>query len=76
MFTSTPTSRPALCATPMQRRSRGLLARLLDTLAIHRQRRRLIELDDALLKDIGLTRDQARREAERPFWDAPAHWLR
>jgi uncharacterized protein YjiS (DUF1127 family) len=36
-----------------------------------RQRRRLGELadlNDYLLKDIGLTRDEALREAEKPFW--------
>lgn len=34
-----------------------------------RDRRALIELDDRLLRDIGLDRLAARREAERPFWD-------
>lgn len=28
----------------------------------------LAELNDYLLKDIGLTRDEALREAEKPFW--------
>lgn len=41
-----------------------------------RQRRRLAELDDALLRDIGLTRDEARAEARRPLWDVPESWLR
>ncbi len=31
-------------------------------------RRALHELSDAQLHDIGLTRDQARREASLPFW--------
>ena len=31
-------------------------------------RRALLELDDAQLQDIGLTREQARAEALRPFW--------
>lgn len=35
-----------------------------------RQRRALSELDDRLLRDIGLTRAQAQREAARPFWCA------
>jgi uncharacterized protein YjiS (DUF1127 family) len=35
-----------------------------------RQRRTLAELDDRMLRDIGLTRSQAQREAERPFWSA------
>ena len=33
-----------------------------------RQRRALTELDDRLLRDIGLTRDEARREGANPFW--------
>lgn len=33
-----------------------------------RQRRDLADLDDYLLRDIGVTREQARREAGRPFW--------
>jgi uncharacterized protein YjiS (DUF1127 family) len=35
-----------------------------------RQRRALAELDDRLLRDIGVTSAQARREAARPFWSA------
>ena len=39
--------------------------------AIERRRSRqaLRELDDHLLKDIGLSRADAEREARRPFWD-------
>ena len=35
-----------------------------------RQRRALAELDDRLLRDIGLTPSQAEREAAKPFWCA------
>ena len=35
------------------------------------QRRRLLSLDDRMLKDIGITRAEAMREGTRPFWDAP-----
>jgi len=35
------------------------------------QRRRLLALDDRMLKDIGITRAEAMREGTRPFWDAP-----
>ncbi|WP_104205359.1 DUF1127 domain-containing protein [Billgrantia saliphila] len=31
-------------------------------------RRRLLELDERLLNDIGLDRSTARREASKPFW--------
>lgn len=50
--------------------------RLLRRLDCGRSRRRLADLDDHILRDIGLTRDQALQEAERPIWDVPAHWLR
>jgi uncharacterized protein YjiS (DUF1127 family) len=33
-----------------------------------RTRRQLAMLDDRLLRDIGITRLQARSEAEKPFW--------
>jgi uncharacterized protein YjiS (DUF1127 family) len=33
-----------------------------------RQRQDLLKLDDHLLRDIGITREQARREASKPPW--------
>ncbi|MFN7004450.1 MAG: DUF1127 domain-containing protein [Roseinatronobacter sp.] len=44
-------------------------------LALSRSRRQLAQLDDHLLDDVGLTRDQATFEAARRSWDAPKHWL-
>ncbi len=55
-------------------RRKGLIARILDALALTRQRRALAELDDALLADLGLTREEAEAEARRSGWDAPPHW--
>ncbi len=49
---------------------------LLQLLALWKQRRLLAEMDDHSLRDIGLTRTEAMREAERPLWDVPSHWLR
>jgi uncharacterized protein YjiS (DUF1127 family) len=53
----------------------GILPRLLGALdAVRlmyqrtRQRRALLERDDHLLSDIGLSRDEAAREARKPFW--------
>ena len=34
----------------------------------HRQRKALLGLDGRLLRDIGVTREQAVREAKKPFW--------
>lgn len=33
-----------------------------------RQRGLLKDLDDRMLKDLGITREQADREARKPFW--------
>jgi uncharacterized protein YjiS (DUF1127 family) len=33
-----------------------------------RQRCLLMQLDDRLLADIGVSREQALREADKPFW--------
>lgn len=54
----------------------ALLARIINMVSLHRQRRKLATLDDALLSDIGISRADALREAARPFWDAPTHWHR
>jgi len=61
---------------PSRRGNLGSLGRFVALMAFARSRRRLADLDDHLLRDIGLTRTQARWEAERPAWNAPAHWLR
>lgn len=34
------------------------------------ERRSLADLDDQLLRDCGITREQARVEIEKPFWIA------
>lgn len=35
-----------------------------------RMRRELLDLDDRLLRDMGISRHDARREGRRPFWRA------
>ncbi len=60
-------------ASSAVQQARGFLTRAVYTLeAWHeraRGRRRLMELDDRLLKDIGLTRADVARETSKPFWD-------
>lgn len=71
------TSTPTVCNTTPLVRGKGLrpfLRALLNAPALARQRRMLAELDEARLSDIGLTPEQARIEAERPFWDGPTYW--
>ncbi|MCF3932139.1 DUF1127 domain-containing protein [Acuticoccus sp. M5D2P5] len=50
-------------------RKAALMARL--WLNLWSERRALAMLDDRLLKDIGVTPDEARYESERAPWDAP-----
>lgn len=53
-----------------------LVMGLLQRFSLRRSRRRLSELDDHLLRDVGITRTQAKTEAARPLWDAPDRWRR
>ena len=46
----------------------GPLHWIRSAMARARQRRAVGELDDRLLKDIGITRAQALGEAGKPFW--------
>ncbi len=64
------------CPHVLPRRRPGLLRRLVQIFALRRQRARLLQLDEHLLRDIGITADEARAEAARPTWDVPAHWRR
>jgi uncharacterized protein YjiS (DUF1127 family) len=50
-------------------RRSGLVARIAVWMAVARQRRELLEMDERGLKDIGITRADALAEAARPFWD-------
>lgn len=53
---------------------RGLVVRFFDQaftwLERSRQRRHLGELDDRLLRDIGLSRAEVEHEVAQPFWRA------
>ena len=53
---------------------RSIWAKLLTVLTVQRQRRQLLELDDHILDDIGLTRSEAHTEAHEPMWNVPNHW--
>lgn len=43
---------------------------------VARERRQLRRLDEHALKDIGISRADAEREASRPFWDVDARGRR
>ena len=46
----------------------ALTGALSDARARRRDRRQLAQLDNHLLRDIGLTSDQAQAESVKPFW--------
>ena len=48
----------------------ALLTRLRAGYAVYRQRRALLRLDDAMLKDLGISRVDALQEGGKPFWRA------
>ncbi|MFW2542175.1 DUF1127 domain-containing protein [Primorskyibacter sp. 2E107] len=66
MIRALPTIFPQIAPRPF--------ARLAQWSALARQRRLLRALDDAALADLGLSRQDAEAEANRPFWDAPDNW--
>ena len=45
-----------------------LLARLIVARRRQRQRYDLAQLDDRMLRDMGISRSEAFREAHKPFW--------
>ena len=68
---TSPLGQPRRIAAPAPAMS-GLLVRMVGLIECwaerRRQRRALLELSDALLKDIGLARSDAEIEARKPFW--------
>lgn len=65
------------CITsPKPRHRTGFVASLLRMFAVARQRRKLLHLSDRLLDDMGIDRETALYEAQRPLWDVPKGWRR
>lgn len=54
----------------------GMTHRINKRLALWRSRRALAKLDPRLLDDIGVTAEEARREARLAIWDAPEYWTK
>ena len=63
-------------ARPRKAASRSVLGTFIAVLALWRSRRQLASLDESRLKDLGIGENEAQKEANRPIWDVPAHWLR
>jgi uncharacterized protein YjiS (DUF1127 family) len=75
MFAADKSDAAAIATTPspvrMRHLSRPLQSmwrRIRRMLECRRQRRALLELDEHLLADIGVSREQAKREAGKPYW--------
>jgi uncharacterized protein YjiS (DUF1127 family) len=58
------------------RRSGRSLARLIGLMSLRRSRQSLLELDDRMLRDIGISREQALAEGTRSVWDVNPTWVR
>ena len=74
MFASLHTSTLAVARVQSRARIAGLAARIRQALVLRAGRERLTTLDEALLFDIGMTREQALTEASRSVWDVPHGW--
>ncbi|MES0863638.1 DUF1127 domain-containing protein [Ruegeria sp. SCPT10] len=59
-----------------QNATRPMMSLIHHMFAVRRQRRRLVQLDNTYLEDIGITREEAMEEARRYLWDAPNYWKR
>ncbi|QRE75178.1 DUF1127 domain-containing protein [Methylobacterium aquaticum] len=60
---------PTIRVSPPRRRSAGSLLQRLELWADRRRERRaLMACPEGLLKDVGLSRADAAREAGKPFW--------
>ena len=66
-------SMTATHASNFRRTGKGFrpIAWIRQMLAVRNQRLQLQDLDDHLLRDIGVDRKYAKHEAGRPFWDLP-----
>lgn len=69
--TTVPGARPGPRGS-LRRAIPGAWTRAFETLLVWQERaverRRLFDLDQRMLRDIGLTRAEAEREAAKPFW--------
>lgn len=56
------------CGKNDSQRSKGIVKLVLHWFEVSKQRKHLAKLDDRMLSDIGLSRDQAEAEISKPFW--------
>ena len=63
----------SLASTSRVTAARRRPVRLSLLIAIWFERRALSRMSDSALRDIGVSREAARAEANRPLWDIPVH---
>lgn len=64
----------ALITGLVSKRRPGILKTVTNMAQLYKERRALASLDAAALADIGVSRQEAASEAQRPVWDAPNYW--
>ncbi|WP_166418406.1 DUF1127 domain-containing protein [Cochlodiniinecator piscidefendens] len=68
------TSQCAHAGHSCQTGSVSILAMLRNWRELSRQRNALLKLDSTQLNDVGIQTEEALKEANKPFWDAPTYW--
>ena len=74
MFASLHTSTLAVDRVQSRNARSGMASWVIRAASLRAERKQLATLDDARLRDIGMTKDQALAEAARPIWDVPRGW--
>ena len=54
-------------------RAKGFWARVWTAFSVYHERQELAHMTDHMLADIGLTREEAEKEASKPIWQLPTH---
>ncbi|MEM0947438.1 MAG: hypothetical protein AAGK37_08540 [Pseudomonadota bacterium] len=67
-------TRPTRLSAPLPRPAARPWRWIDAAFATYRHRDRLKQLEPHMLRDIGLSKDAATEEAQRPFWDVPNWW--
>ncbi|WP_327792387.1 DUF1127 domain-containing protein [Harenicola maris] len=62
------------CTYTAAPKRRSVLATIAHWFRVYQTRQTLKALDLHSLEDIGISPAEARKEAQRPLWDAPRHW--
>ena len=68
------THRPTVLPHRPAADTHSFLGGVMRAFKLRQSRRALAGLSAEQLADIGITREEADKEAARPLWDAPAHW--